>query len=353
MQMERQLQLTADGSHTLYIPEMDEHYHSVNGAIQESSHIFIGAGLHSVEKEDIQLLEIGFGTGLNALLTWKEAELSGRFRHITYHTIERYPLPEEITSRLNYGERVWPERKSCFDLLHRAEWNKPVDLSGCFTLHKIEGDSNTCPLPDNINLIYMDAFAPEKLQSLCHAVGIGEPEVDITAHAQAGNGVEGIEGISLEDGTTDAGLEKPGKHFLTRLTILALLMAYGLQITEPLEAQVERGLAVLGKALHAFGHQAQNALLLALQQQGEPLVVGESAEKGGIGLPVPQTAAQQFEQLRKQRGIGGGCFHKDKSKAPVINSGFCACRLPRQRSDACGTRSAGRTGCGPCGSRRV
>lgn len=162
MQMERQLQLTADGSHTLYIPEMDEHYHSVNGAIQESSHIFIGAGLHSVEKEDIQLLEIGFGTGLNALLTWKEAELSGRFRHITYHTIERYPLPEEITSRLNYGEQVWPERKSCFDLLHRAEWNKPVDLSGCFTLHKIEGDSNTCPLPDNINLIYMDAFAPEK-----------------------------------------------------------------------------------------------------------------------------------------------------------------------------------------------
>ena len=198
-----------------------------------------------------------------------------------------------------------------------------------------------------------NAFAPEKLQSLCHSVGIGEPEVDITAHAQAGNGVEGIEGISLEDGTTDAGLEKPGKHLLACLAILALLMAYGLQITEPLEAQVERGLAVLGKALHAFGHQAQNALLLALQQQGEPLVVGESAEKGGIGLPVPQTAAQQFEQLRKQRGIGWGCFHKDKSKAPVINSGFCACRLPRQRSDACGTRSAGRTGCGPCGSRRA
>lgn len=199
----------------------------------------------------------------------------------------------------------------------------------------------------------LQSLFTEKLQSLCHSVGIGEPEVDITAHAQAGNGVEGIEGITLEDGTADAGLEKPGKHLLACLAILALLMAYGLLIAEPLEAQVERGLAVLGKALHAFGHQAQNALLLALQQQGEPLVVGESAEKGGIGLPVPQTAAQQFEQLRKQRGIGGGCFHKDKSKAPVINSGFCACRLPRQRSDACGTRSAGRTGCGPCGSRRV
>ena len=103
MQMERLLQLTADGSHTLYIPEMDEHYNSVNGAIQESEHIFIGAGLRAMEKPDIRILEIGFGTGLNALLTWKEAEQSGQFRHITYHTIERYPLSEEITARLNYG----------------------------------------------------------------------------------------------------------------------------------------------------------------------------------------------------------------------------------------------------------
>lgn len=162
MQMERLLQLTADGSHTLYIPEMDEHYHSVNGAIQESEHIFIGAGLRAMEKPDIRILEIGFGTGLNALLTWKEAEQSGQFRHITYHTIERYPLSEEITARLNYGERAWPERKELFDALHRAEWNQPVDLSERFTLHKIEGDSNTCPLPESIDLIYMDAFAPEK-----------------------------------------------------------------------------------------------------------------------------------------------------------------------------------------------
>ena len=70
MQMERLLQLTADGSYTLYIPEMDEHYHSVNGAIQESEHIFIGAGLRAMEKPDIRILEIGFGTGLNALLTY-------------------------------------------------------------------------------------------------------------------------------------------------------------------------------------------------------------------------------------------------------------------------------------------
>lgn len=67
--MERELQFTADGSHTLFVPSLNEHYHSVNGAVQESLHIFIGAGLHRVDKEEVRLLEIGFGTGLNAFLT--------------------------------------------------------------------------------------------------------------------------------------------------------------------------------------------------------------------------------------------------------------------------------------------
>ena len=62
--IKRELQLTADGSHTLFIPEMDEHYHSVNGAVQESRHVFIEAGLHRLEREEITILEIGFGTGL-------------------------------------------------------------------------------------------------------------------------------------------------------------------------------------------------------------------------------------------------------------------------------------------------
>ena len=64
--IKRELQLTADGSHTLFIPEMDEHYHSVNGAVQESRHVFIEAGLHHLERKEIVVLEIGFGTGLNA-----------------------------------------------------------------------------------------------------------------------------------------------------------------------------------------------------------------------------------------------------------------------------------------------
>lgn len=160
--MERVLQVTADGSHTLFIPEMNEHYHSVNGAWQESKYIFIEAGLHAVDKPVIHLLEIGFGTGLNALLTWKELEEVLTDKQVIYHSIELYPLSENLVSSLNYGELVWPEQKDRFQELHQAPWNQEVALSDRFTLHKIEGDSNQCAFPSDIDLIYMDAFAPEK-----------------------------------------------------------------------------------------------------------------------------------------------------------------------------------------------
>ena len=156
--MEKELQITADGSHTLYIPAMDEHYHSVNGALQESRHIFIEAGLHALEKDFIRIVEIGFGTGLNAFLTLKDVELS-QAHHIDYHTVELYPLPLDTIRALNYGELIWPERKELFLALHEAEWNTPVSISERFTLHKIEGNSNACELPDDIDLIYNRLYA--------------------------------------------------------------------------------------------------------------------------------------------------------------------------------------------------
>ena len=159
--MRKEIQITADGSHTLYIPEMDEHYHSVNGALREAIHIFIEAGLHSLEKDHVRIAEVGFGTGLNAFLTLKDVELS-RAHHIDYHTIEKYPLPMETIQSLNYGTLIWPERTDLYNALHVAEWNVEQKITDRFTLHKIEGDSNTCELPDGIDLIYFDAFAPEK-----------------------------------------------------------------------------------------------------------------------------------------------------------------------------------------------
>lgn len=155
-----QLQLTADGSHTLYLPEIDEHYHSVNGAIQESRHVFISAGLHLLKKGEIRLLEIGFGTGLNAFLTLLEAEKRGL--QILYHTFERFPLDAPLVEKLNYGKQIDAEKNELFLRLHRAEWNSPVAITDTFVLHKIKADCNESILPNEIDLIYFDAFAPEK-----------------------------------------------------------------------------------------------------------------------------------------------------------------------------------------------
>ncbi|MBC8616623.1 tRNA (5-methylaminomethyl-2-thiouridine)(34)-methyltransferase MnmD [Parabacteroides faecis] len=158
--MKRELQETADGSHTLFIPEMDEHYHSVNGAVQESRHVFIEAGLHRQEKKDITVFEVGFGTGLNAYLTLLAAE--NEDRSVDYFSVELYPLDPALVRALNYGDMICPEKKMLFTALHSAAWNEPVKITDHFTLHKIQGDNNSCTLPEDMDLIYFDAFAPDK-----------------------------------------------------------------------------------------------------------------------------------------------------------------------------------------------
>ena len=158
--MKRELQETADGSHTLFIPEMDEHYHSVNGAVQESRHVFIEAGLHRQEKKDITVFEVGFGTGLNAYLTLLDAE--NEDRSVDYFSVELYPLDPALVRALNYGDMICPEKKMLFTALHSAAWNEPVKITDHFTLHKIQGDNNSCTLPEDMDLIYFDAFAPDK-----------------------------------------------------------------------------------------------------------------------------------------------------------------------------------------------
>lgn len=159
--LHKEIHQTADGSHTLFIPGINEHYHSVNGAIQESKHVFIHAGLHRLSNDKVRILEIGFGTGLNVLLTLLEAEKMKKSL-IEYHTVELYPLPVEITDALNYEEQVCPGRKGLLAALHAAPWDVPVGITNCFILHKIKGDSNYCELPASIDLVYFDAFAPDK-----------------------------------------------------------------------------------------------------------------------------------------------------------------------------------------------
>ena len=155
---------TSDGSDTLYVPEIDEHYHSVHGAVQESKFIFINNGLNYIKAGSVRIFEAGFGTGLNALLS---AEVSARDnREIFYTSIEKYPLPENIINSLNYKDFVSEKSKKIFNSIHSCRWNRPVKLSRNFTLLKIEGDLLTYNIEGKYDLIYFDAFGPDKQPEL-------------------------------------------------------------------------------------------------------------------------------------------------------------------------------------------
>ena len=154
--MKRIIEKTEDGSATLYVPELDEHYHSVKGAWTESDHIFLKMGLRESHAKAPNVLEIGFGTGLNALLTQIEAE--EQQRDIVYSGIELYPLDWETVDALHYTDNPMYEK------LHRAPWDEDVQLSPHFTLRKIKADFTNfdyTKLPP-ADVVYFDAFAPDK-----------------------------------------------------------------------------------------------------------------------------------------------------------------------------------------------
>ena len=153
----REIEITDDGSATLYVKELDEHYHSVKGALTESEHIFRDcAFLYRSKGERVRVLEVGFGTGLNAVVT---AMAANEEHPVHYISIEKYPVDSDTLSQLKYGEIV---DKTLYDNIIDAEWNREVEITPFFTLEKIEGDYLTDNLPSFIDVIYFDAFAPEK-----------------------------------------------------------------------------------------------------------------------------------------------------------------------------------------------
>ena len=156
------IETTADGSHTLFVPELDEHYHSVNGAIQESMHVFIRNGLlQMTDKKEIKILEIGLGTGLNALLTLLHAEETGQSIH--YTSLELYPLDTEIVTKLNYPSQLGGgEAATFFNTIHTVPWEKEVVITPRFTLSKKYADVTSYIFSGKYDLVYFDAFAPEK-----------------------------------------------------------------------------------------------------------------------------------------------------------------------------------------------
>lgn len=158
--MKRHLQLTADGSHTIQIEDLQVTYHSKHGAIQESKHVFIDAGIAYLQQmnnlSEVRILEMGFGTGLNALLT---AIFSDQMDlRVNYHSIEAFPLATDEVSLLNYG--ILLQQEAIFSLLHTAHWNTATTIHPKFELYKHHSKLDTFISAENFNLIYYDAFAP-------------------------------------------------------------------------------------------------------------------------------------------------------------------------------------------------
>ena len=152
--------ITEDGSSTLFIPELNEHYHSVHGAIQESMHIFIHNGYDQIRTSPARIFEAGFGTGLNAFLTFLTSERTGNSVH--YTSVEKYPLEDQIVGLLNYPEMTDPRKAAVFKAIHNAPWDQDVRISGYFTLYKMRSDLLEIQLQDSIyDLVYFDAFGPD------------------------------------------------------------------------------------------------------------------------------------------------------------------------------------------------
>lgn len=167
--MPLQLQVTKDLSHTLYVPELDETYHSRNGALEEALYVYLDKGFHHVRetahsKQSMHVLEMGFGTGLNAWLTAMAA--SAYQIPCVYESIEAFPVDTTLIEQLNYTENASESDQNLFHRLHQADWNVEQTISPVFRLHKHHTTLQTFEGKHPVDVIYFDAFAPEKQPEL-------------------------------------------------------------------------------------------------------------------------------------------------------------------------------------------
>lgn len=159
--MNREIRTTNDGSKTLFISDLNENYHSHHGALQEAKHVFIDNGLKLINNCEINILELGFGTGLNVLVTIDEFMKTDKNHIIHYMTLEKYPISTDEISQLNYGSLFNNQMISeIFEKIHHCEWNKKTEITPNFYFTKIQCDFfelKNLMLP-KINLVYFDCF---------------------------------------------------------------------------------------------------------------------------------------------------------------------------------------------------
>ena len=179
--MKRELRLTADGSPTLYVPELDETYHSMHGSVQEARHVFIENGLRFVatESKQVNILEVGFGTGLNALLTAQYATENAI--RVNYVGLEAYPVEEAIWKEINYHTDA--EARTLYTKIMAHPFGETISIELNFSLFKEAKLIQDWVANGTFDLIYYDAFGPraqaemwelpifEKLYSLLNVGG--------------------------------------------------------------------------------------------------------------------------------------------------------------------------------------
>ena len=154
--MKHIIEHTDDGSATLFVPELAEHYHSTKGARTESQHVFIDMGMKHSLREELRILEVGFGTGLNAFLSLLAATETHKKVH--YTAIELYPLPWNVVDELQYTPNP------LFGKLHTTPWETDNEITASFTLLKRNTDFTSFGYTNELpfDVVYFDAFAPEK-----------------------------------------------------------------------------------------------------------------------------------------------------------------------------------------------
>lgn len=152
--MKREIIITSDGSTTIHLPEWNEQYHSKHGAIQEAKHVFIKNGLDIISSDEISVLEIGFGTGLNCFITFLETN-----KKIDYVGVEAYPVQEQEIAKLNYIKELNAEsQKDIFKTIHQIPWEQQQIISDNFRLMKRKQFFKDIVDKNKFDLIYFDAF---------------------------------------------------------------------------------------------------------------------------------------------------------------------------------------------------